>query len=119
MQRRGEQKVVNVIGTYFHHATPDFGPDVEVNQNKAWGAVHLQKAIDGFAYFNTVLRHHPYVAGANFSMTGITVFTGLNFSEAYPKIMVPKSLTALAEWRARMQARLSCAFSTRTMKESQ
>jgi glutathione S-transferase len=116
MQRRGEQKIVDAIGAYFHHATPGFGPEIELNQNKAWGDAHLQKTLDGMAYFDAVLRDQSYVAGANYSMADITVFTGLNFSETYPKVMVPKGLTALNEWRARIGARTSCAFVAETMK---
>lgn len=110
MQRRGEQKIVDAIGAYFHHATPGFGPKVEIDQNKAWGQVHLQKTLDGMAYFDLVLQDQPYVAGANFSMADITVFTGLNFSESYLKVMVPPTLTAVAEWRARIAERPSCEF---------
>lgn len=110
MQRRGEQKIVDAIGTYFHHATPGFGPDVEVDQYKTWGEAHLKKAIDGMAYFDNVLQKQPYVAGANFSMADITVFTGLCFSELYPKVIVPRTFVALAEWRARIAERPSCEF---------
>ena len=116
MQRRGEQKIVDAIGAYFHHATPGFGSEIELNQNKAWGEVHYQKTLDGMAYFDSVLRDHPFVAGKNYSMADITVFTGLNFSETYPKVMVPKELTALAEWRQRIAARDACAFVPDTLK---
>ena len=116
MQRRGEQKIVDAIGAYFHHATPGFGPEIELNQNKAWGQAHLQKTLDGMAYFDAVLRDQPYVAGAHFSMADITVFTGLYFAETYPKVMVPQGLTALTEWRARIADRESCAFVPETMK---
>jgi glutathione S-transferase len=116
MQRRGEQKIVDAIGAYFHHATSGFGPDIELNQNKPWGEAHLQKTLDGMAYFDDVLRTQPFIAGANFLMADITVFTGLNFAETYPRVMVPKALTALAEWRARIATRPSCYFVPKTMK---
>ncbi|MEP5729495.1 MAG: glutathione S-transferase [Sulfitobacter sp.] len=116
MQRRGEQKIVDSIGAYFHHATPGFGPEIELNQNKAWGDAHYQKTLDGMAYFDAVLRNQPFVAGENFSMADITVYTGLNFSETYPKVMVPKVLSALNEWRRRIDARESCAFVPETLK---
>ncbi len=116
MQRRGEQKIVDAIGAYFHHATSGFGPEIELNQNKAWGEAHYQKTLDGMTYFDTVLREHPYVAGDAYSMADITVFTGINFSETYPKVMVPKELTALIEWRQRIAARASCAFVPETLK---
>ncbi|MEP5758452.1 MAG: glutathione S-transferase [Litoreibacter sp.] len=119
MQRRGEQKIVDAIGAYFHHATPGFGPEIELDQNKAWGEAHYQKTMDGMAYFDAVLREQPYIAGENFSMADITVFTGLNFSETYPKVIVPEALTTLKEWRARIAARESCAFVADTLKGRQ
>ena len=48
MQRRGEQKIVDAIGAYFHHPTMGFGPEVELDQNKVWGEAHLQKTLDGW-----------------------------------------------------------------------
>ena len=116
MQRRGEQKIVDAIGAYFHHATPGFGPEIELDQNPTWGRVHHQKTLDGMVYFDTVLRETPFIAGQNFSMADITVFTGLNFSEAYPKVMIPNDLTALTAWRSRIAARPSCAFVPETLK---
>lgn len=109
MQRRGEQRIVDAIGAYFHHATTGFGPEIELNQNKAWGESHLAKTLDGMRYFDSVLKDTPYIAGDAFSMADITVFTGLNFSETYPKVMVPADCTALLKWRARIGERESCA----------
>jgi len=48
-------------------------------------------------------------------MADITAFTGLNFSETYPKVMVPEHLTALSEWRNRIAARPSCVFVPKTL----
>ena len=119
MQRRGEQKIVDAIGAYFHHATPGFGPDVELDQNREWGQAHHKKTLDGMACFDAVLRDQPYVAGEKYSMADITVFTGLNFSETYPKVMIPAELTALIEWRERIAARDACAFVSETLKGRQ
>ena len=116
MQRRGEQKIVDAIGAYFHHATAGFGPDVELDQNPTWGQAHYQKTLDGMAYFDAVLRETPFVAGDRFSMADITVFTGINFSETYPKVMIPAELDALIAWRKRIAVRDSCAFVPETLK---
>lgn len=113
MQRRGEQKIVDAIGAYFHHATPGFGPEIELNQNKPWGEAHLAKTLEGMRYFNNVLEQQAFIAGDGFSMADITVFTGLNFSETYPKVMIPAECTALLAWRTRIGARPSCQGLTR------
>ncbi len=110
MQRRGEQKIVDAIGAYFHHATIGFGPKIELNQNKAWGEKHKQVTIDGMHYFDSILSNQPYVAGEHFSMADITVFTGLNFSEEYPKVYIPESCTHLLTWREKIAKRPSTHF---------
>ena len=116
MQRRGEQKIVDAIGAYFHHATPGFGPEIEGTQNKAWGESHHSKTLDGMRYFDDVLKSTPFIAGEQFSMADITVFTGLNFSETYPKVMVPAECQHLLQWRERMFERPSCLESKQQMK---
>lgn len=116
MQRRGEQKIVDAIGAYFHHATVGFGPVIEGIQNQAWGQIHHQKTLDGMRYFDDVLKQTSFIAGDQFSMADITVFTGLNFSETYPKVMIPKECKHLLKWRERMFERPSCIDSKEQMK---
>ena len=111
MQRRAEQKVVDAIGTYFHHDTVGFAPQTKLSQNTSWGRALLQKTLDGMAYFNDILRQNKFIAGSSFSIADITVFTGINFSEAFPRVMVPSSYNHLLAWRERMFERPSCADS--------
>ena len=115
MQRRGEQKIVDAIGAYFHHATVGFGPEIEGEQNKAWGQSHYEKTLDGMRYFDAVLKDSEFIAGDHFSMADITVFTGLNFSETYPKVMIPKECSTLLDWRNRIFERPSCIDSKEQM----
>ena len=115
MQRRGEQKIVDAIGAYFHHATVGFGSEIEGIQNKAWGQAHYEKTLEGMRYFDTVLKHSLYIAGDEFSMADITVFTGVNFSETFPKVMIPKECKHLLSWRERMFERPSCIDSKEQM----
>lgn len=118
MQRRGEQKIVDAIGAYFHHATFGFGPEVEGEQNKAWGEIHHGKTLQGMQYFDSVLKHSLFIAGDEFSMADITVFTGVNFSETFPKVMIPESCKYLLEWRERMFERPSCIDSKEQMQRA-
>lgn len=118
MQRRGEQKIVDAIGAYFHHATVGFGLDIEGEQNKDWGQIHYEKTLEGMRYFDQVLTNTPFIAGDTFSMADITVFTGLNFSETYPKVMIPAECKALLEWRERMFNRPSCKESKEQMQSN-
>lgn len=118
MQRRGEQKIVDAIGAYFHHATVGFGPDVEGIQNKEWGQLHYQKTLDGMHYFDHVLKDSTFIAGNQFSMADITVFTGLNFSETFPKVMIPSECKHLLDWRKRIFERPSCIDSKEQMEQA-
>jgi len=119
MQRRGEQKIVDAIGAYFHHATVGFGPEIEGTQNKAWGELHHGKTLEGMRYFDDVLKETPFIAGDQFTMADITVFTGLNFSETYPKVMIPQECKHLLSWRDRIFDRPSCIDSKEQMTNNQ
>jgi len=108
MQRRGEQKVLDAVGAYFHHATTGLGPDIEQYQNKDWGLKQKERAINGMKYFDGILGDSPYVAGETFSMADITVFAGLAFAD-FVELEIPAECTNLIAWRARIAARPSIA----------
>ena len=106
MSRRAELEVLDPVSTYFHHATPGLGPDVELYQNAEWGFRQRDKAVRGMHYFDGVLRTRPYVAGERFSMADITLIGGLIFA-GLVKLEIPGECTALLAWHARMQQRPS------------
>jgi glutathione S-transferase len=106
MQRRAEFMVLDAAAIYFHHATDGLGPDLEINQNKAWGNKQAKNVLAGFKYFNTVLSNTPYVAGDVFTMADITLFAGLAFAD-FGKLTVPSQYTHLLAWHAKIQDRPS------------
>jgi glutathione S-transferase len=106
MSKRAELELLDAISVYFHHATPGLGPDVEIYQNAEWGLRQRDKALKGMAYFDAVLKRHPFVAGDAFSMADITVIGGLIFA-GLVKLPVPAECEALQAWYARMQQRPS------------
>jgi len=108
MQRRAESGLIDAVGTYFHHATPGLGPDIETYQCAEWGNHQHEKALDGMQYFNNLLEKQDYLAGDDFSMADITAFAGLGFAE-FAQIEIPENCTALKEWRARVSSRPSVA----------
>jgi glutathione S-transferase len=108
MQRRAEQRVLDAVGAYFHHATPGLGPQIELYQNADWGRRQRQVAIEGMRYFDQVLAASPYVAGEVFSMADITLFAGLGFAD-FAKIEIPAECAHLRAWRAKVAARKSVA----------
>ncbi|MEM7404205.1 MAG: glutathione S-transferase [Pseudomonadota bacterium] len=108
MQRRAESQLLDAVGAYFHHATPGLGPELERNQNAAWGEAQKSVALAAMHYLNSVLETSPYVAGDAFSMADITAFAGLAFAD-FAKVEIPAEYTHLLAWRARMTERPAVA----------
>ncbi len=108
MQRRAEHRVLDALTGYFHHATPGLGPDVEQYQNKDWGEKQRERALAGMRYFDQVLASSDFVAGENFSMADITLFSGLAFAD-FAGIEAPNECTHLRAWRDRVGQRPSIA----------
>ncbi len=108
MNLRAENGLLNAVGTYFHHATPGLGPDLETYQCAEWGNKQKEVAGNTMAYLDSVLAENEYLAGDSFSMADITAFAGLAFAD-FAKIEIPGSLTNLLTWRAKVAARPSIA----------
>ena len=108
MQRRAESGLLDAVATYFHHATPGLGPDIETNQCPEWGTRQRDQAEAGMRYLDNVLRTSDYLAGDRFTVADITAFAGLAFAD-FAKIDVPEECTALKDWRSRVAQRPSIA----------
>ena len=106
MQRRAEQYVMDAVGGYFHHATEGLGPDIEEYQCPEWGQQQKQIAQQGMEYFDHLLATQPFLAGEEFSMADITLFTGLGFAD-FVKLEIPAHLEHLSAWRQRVASRPS------------
>ncbi len=108
MNARAEDGLLNAVGTYFHHATPGLGPDLETNQCAEWGNRQKDVAQQTMAYLDDVLAENAYLAGDEFSVADITAFAGLSFAD-FAKVEIPATLTNLAAWREKVAARPSIA----------
>lgn len=108
MNLRAEAGLLNAVGTYFHHATPGLGPDLETYQNADWGMKQKQVAEGTMAYLDGVLAESEYLAGDTFSMADITAFAGLAFAD-FAKVEIPANLANLTAWRSKVAARPSIA----------
>lgn len=108
MNLRAESGLLDAVGDYFHNATPGLGPDLETNQNAAWGERRKQIAANTMAYLDNVLAENEYLAGNEFSMADITAFAGLAFAD-FAKVEIPTSLGNLTKWREKVAARPSVA----------
>jgi len=108
MQRRAETGVLDAVATYFHHATPGLGPQIETYQCREWGEKSRERALAGMIYLDRVLAGQPYLAGERFTIADITGFAGLLFAD-FMKIDIPESLKVLKDWRVRISERPSIA----------
>ncbi|PYG29869.1 glutathione S-transferase family protein [Pelagimonas varians] len=108
MQRRAEAGLLDAVATYFHHATPGLGPDVEGYQCPDWGNHQKETALTGMRYLDGVLENQPWLAGDDFSMADITAFAGLIFA-GFAQLGVPDSCANLRNWQDRMAQRPSVA----------
>ena len=106
MNLRAENGLLNAVVTYFHHATPGLGPDLETYQCDEWGNKQKEVAGETMAYLNEVLSDNEYLAGSKFTISDITAFAGLAFAD-FAKVEIPESLSNLNAWRAKVAARPS------------
>jgi glutathione S-transferase len=108
MNLRAESGLLDAVGTYFHHATPGLGPNLETDQCTVWGERQGKRALATMRYLDGVLADQPFLAGEQFTMADITAFAGLAFAD-FAQIAIPEDLTHLRAWRARVADRPSCA----------
>ncbi|WP_299843457.1 glutathione S-transferase family protein [uncultured Roseovarius sp.] len=108
MQRRAESGLLDAVATYFHHATPGLGPDVESYQCAEWGTHQKENVLKGMRYLDGVLADQPYLAGDDFTVADITAFAGLAFA-GFAEIAVPEECKNLKDWHARVSTRPSIA----------
>lgn len=108
MQRRAEAGLLDAVATYFHHATPGLGAQIEGYQCAEWGEHQKTNALKGMKYLDGVLADQPYLAGDAFSVADITAFAGLAFA-GFAQIEVPEDCANLKDWHARVSARPSIA----------
>ncbi|MEM6290557.1 MAG: glutathione S-transferase [Myxococcota bacterium] len=107
-QRRIESCLLDAIGAYFHHATPGLGPELETNQNAAWGEAQRERAVTMMHTVDGWLADQPFVAGDAFTVADITTYAALVFA-GFAKIDVPESCENLRRWHADVSQRPSIA----------
>lgn len=108
MNLRAENGLLNAVGTYFHHATPGLGPDLETYQCAEWGNKQKEVAGQTMVYLDEVLADNDFLAGSEFSVADITAFAGLAFAD-FAKVEIPTTLSNLTAWRAKAASRPSIA----------
>ncbi len=108
-QRKIEARFLDALASFFHHATPGLGPDVENYQNKAWGEHRKEVAITTMAWMDGLLAKQDYLAGDQFTVADITAMAGFAFADLL-KVDIPDACANLKNWRVRVSARPSAAL---------
>ena len=106
-QSRLETGLMGAISTYYHHATPGFGP-MEADQNKAWGERSLDRALATMRLLDAELNGRTFIAGDGFSIADITALCAIDFAKAC-EIEIPSELSSLRAWYARVSSRASAS----------
>lgn len=105
-QRRVESGFLDAVATYFHHATPGLGPELETYQNAEWGERQKARAVETMNVIDGWLANHEFVAGDRFTVADITTHAGVVFG-GFAKLPVPASCSNLRRWHETVQARPS------------
>ncbi len=108
-QRKVEAGFLDALASFFHHATPGLGPEIESYQNKAWGEHQKKVAITTMAWMDGLLAKRDYLAGDHFSVADITAMAGFAFADLL-KVDIADSCANLKSWRVRVSARPSAAL---------
>ncbi len=108
MNLRAENGLLDAVATYFHHATPGLGPDIETYQCAEWGNKQKEVAFNTMEYLDGVLADNAYVAGEEFTVADITAYAGLVFA-GFAKIEIPEHNKNLIEWHSKISQRPSIA----------
>lgn len=106
-QSRLETGLMGAISTYYHHATPGFGP-MEAYQNKEWGEKSLDRARATMRLLDAQLDGRTFIAGDAFSIADITALCAIDFAKAC-EIEIPSELSNLRAWYDRMSNRDSAS----------
>lgn len=107
MQRRAEAEVIDAVGIYFHYGTSGLGNELQKYKSpewigrQEWANKNREKVLNGLKYFDEVLQSQPYLAGEQFTLPDITLFSGLLFADV-AGIQIPDDLTHLKSWRERV-----------------
>ena len=103
--RRVEFTLMNPIGQVWMHTHP-FTARVVVPQYTEYGESNRPKALAAMRRFDTALSAGAFLAGGSYSIADIALLTTIDFA-TFIGVPLPDDVPALADWHARMTARLS------------
>ena len=108
LHRRAEANLLDAAATFFHHATPGLGPQVQIYQNREWAKRTGSARSPACGISTRSWPRSPISRASGLTMADITAFAGLAYADI-ASIEVPADLVRLKAWRARVAERPSVA----------
>ena len=106
--RRVELYLLGGFANSIRHTHPGLAP-LEQPQFPDFGQSQAQKVREVAAWFDSVLRQQPWIAGERFTIADITAFCAIEFAKLMRFNPGEEGLLALQAWRDRVALRPSAA----------
>ncbi len=103
--RRVEFLVMEPLGKVWVHTHP-FTAKLPIERFAEYGESNRPRVFDGYAICDEALSDTPFLAGSDFSMADIALFTTVEFAN-FVGIQMPEELANLRDWHARVSSRPS------------
>lgn len=105
--RRVELTVMEPVGKYWVHSHP-YTAKLQIQKFPEYGENSRIRALDSFAICDAALANSAYLAGDDFTMADITLFSTVEFA-AFIGIAMPDEMEQLRGWHQRVAARPSAS----------
>ncbi len=105
--RRVELVVMEPVGKVWVHTHP-FTEGLPIKRFREYGESCIPRVLEGYAMCDAALQGHNWLAGKNFSMADIVLYTTVEFA-CFIGIEVPDDMLQLRHWHDRVAARPSGA----------
>jgi len=106
--RRAELYLLGTIANAVRHTHPGLAP-LEQPQFAEFGQSQAQKVREVAQWFDQLLQHQPWMAGARFTIADITAFCAIEFARLMKFHAGREGMQALHAWRDRVAERPSAA----------
>lgn len=104
--RHMELELLRPVSDTFRHTHPYWKDRIE--QAPAWGEISRRKALESFAWLDSVLAEREWIAGDEMSVADITALVAVDFGRVV-QIRIGDEQAHLRRWREAMAARPSAA----------
>ena len=105
--RRVEFLVMEPLGKVWVHTHP-FTAKLPMQRFTEYGESNRPRVLDGYAICDEALAAAPFLAGQDFTMADIALFTTVEFA-SFVGIAMPDDMSNLRDWHSRVSSRPSAS----------